>query len=133
MADPANWEWADILLAYRGVCTAGFPNYWFLTGPNTGVGTTSQVFMIEQATESILKCLDLGDEGRLIGVSQSAQSAYNEEIQTALGETVWSGGGCQSWYMWDGGRIATLCLYNARTWKRAMRRVHREAFGESDS
>lgn len=41
-------EWAIDQEAYFGSCVSGFPNYWMVTGPNTGVATTSVVFMIEQ-------------------------------------------------------------------------------------
>ncbi|MGB1251297.1 MAG: flavin-containing monooxygenase [Candidatus Promineifilaceae bacterium] len=119
--------WADIPTAYRGVCTAGFPNYWFVTGPNTGVGTTSIVFMIEQATRYILECIKLADGGNLIEVKPNVEQAYNAEIQAALGETVWASG-CKSWYMREDGRIAILYPYDARTWRKSMRRVNSADF-----
>ncbi|MCJ7815341.1 MAG: NAD(P)/FAD-dependent oxidoreductase, partial [Xanthomonadales bacterium] len=40
--------WSEAPIAYEGNMVAGFPNYYFVTGPNTGVGSTSVIFMIEQ-------------------------------------------------------------------------------------
>jgi cation diffusion facilitator CzcD-associated flavoprotein CzcO len=39
--------WQDKAEAYYGATTAGFPNFFMITGPNTGLGHTSMVFMIE--------------------------------------------------------------------------------------
>ena len=46
--------WADAPIAYEGCMVAGFPNYHFVTGPNTGIGSTSVIFMIEQAANMII-------------------------------------------------------------------------------
>ena len=39
--------WAAGFEAHRGTTVAGFPNMALLSGPNTGTGSTSQVYMIE--------------------------------------------------------------------------------------
>jgi cation diffusion facilitator CzcD-associated flavoprotein CzcO len=119
--------WDDIPIAYRGVCMTAFPNYWFVTGPNTGVGTTSIVFMIEQATRYILDCIEMAGKDKLVGVKSDALTAYNANIQAALSKTVWASG-CKSWYLREDGRNATLYPYNARTWKKEMRQVREEDF-----
>ena len=45
------------LEAYHGVTVAGFPNFFMLLGPNTGLGHTSVVFMIESQVQHVLSCL----------------------------------------------------------------------------
>ena len=120
--------WEDIPSAYRGVCVAGFPNFWFVTGPNALSGTNSIVFMIEHAVRFILECIDLAGQSTAIHVKPQAMRAYNDEIQAAFGDTVWNAGGCRSWYMRHDGRIATLYPFNARSWRRQMKRVRREDF-----
>src|SRR5699024_11785616 len=40
-------HWGANAQAFRGTTVAGFPNAFVLAGPNTGLGHTSQVFMIE--------------------------------------------------------------------------------------
>ena len=45
------------LEAYHGVTVAGFPNFFMLLGPNTGLGHTSVVFMIESQIQHVLSCL----------------------------------------------------------------------------
>ena len=43
--------------AYKGTTVAGYPNLFFLVGPNTGLGHTSIVFMIESQIAYVLDAL----------------------------------------------------------------------------
>ena len=45
------------MAAYKGTTVAGFPNLFFLVGPNTGLGHTSIVFMIESQIAYVLDAL----------------------------------------------------------------------------
>jgi cation diffusion facilitator CzcD-associated flavoprotein CzcO len=114
-------QWADIAEAYNGCCVPGFPNLWFTTGPNTAVGTTSVVFMIEQEVRYILGCIRSAGRERLMTVSERATRAYNDTIQAALQHTVWASG-CKSWYRRADGRIATLYPWNAMRFRRQLAR-----------
>jgi len=129
--------WRDKVEAYRGVMVAGFPNYFMTTGPNTGVGTTSVIFMIEQTVGWIMQCIEKVKAGETVEATEAAQRGYNAEIQGLLGETVWASG-CSSWYKRDDGRIETLVPYNARRFRKEMRQVHWEdlavrSAGQSDA
>ena len=44
-------QWAGSAESYLGISVAGFPNYFLLLGPNTGLGHNSVVFMIEAQIE----------------------------------------------------------------------------------
>jgi cation diffusion facilitator CzcD-associated flavoprotein CzcO len=89
------------LEAYRGVTVAGFPNLFLLLGPNTGLGHTSVVFMIESQIQHVLSCLRILAESRgdTIEVTMAAQDRYNDALQRRLRRAVWSQGGCDSWYL----------------------------------
>ena len=115
-------QWADIPEAYNGCCVAGMPNLWFTTGPNTGVGTTSVVFMIEQELRYIIECIRKAGSDGLIAVSDDASKRYNREIQDALQHTVWASG-CHSWYRREDGRISSLYPWNALRFHRQLARV----------
>ena len=106
-------EWADGQEAYQGAIVKGFPNYYMVTGPNTGVSTTSVVFMIEKQIDYILKLIDLAGDKSALVVKDEAQAEYNEKIQGDLQQSVWTSG-CKSWYLRPDGRITTLYPYNAR-------------------
>ena len=39
------------MAAYKGTTVADFPNLFFIVGPNTGLGHSSMVFMIESQVD----------------------------------------------------------------------------------
>jgi cation diffusion facilitator CzcD-associated flavoprotein CzcO len=119
--------WAEAPIAYEGSMVAGFPNYYLVTGPNTGVGSTSVIFMIEQAANMIMDCIRSAGPDGLIAPTAAAMQAYDDEIQQALAGTVWATS-CQSWYKRADGRITVLYPYNGQTFRRRHRRLRRGHF-----
>jgi cation diffusion facilitator CzcD-associated flavoprotein CzcO len=102
--------WADGIQAHHGVTIPGFPNFFMLLGPNTGLGHNSVVFMIEVQIQHILSCLRLLSKHHAdtIEVRPEAARRYNDRIQRRLRRAVWSAGGCQSWYLDENGVNRTL-------------------------
>lgn len=114
-------HWGVDAQAFRGTTVAGFPNAFMLAGPNTGLGHTSQVFMIEaqiRYTMQALKYLCRNGLDRL-DVLPRAQYAYNEKLAKTMEGTVWVTGGCDSWYLNERGRNTTL--WPTFTWDFALR------------
>ena len=96
--------------AYKGTAVAGFPNMLVLVGPNTGLGHTSMVFMIESQLNYLAGALR---ERRRAGlatfeVRPEAQRRYNEDLQQRMRRTIWTTGGCNSWYLDEHGNNTTL-------------------------
>ena len=93
--------WRGGVEAHHGVTVAGFPNFFLLLGPNTGLGHNSVIFMIESQVQHVLSCLRLlaRQGGNTIEVRAPAQRRFNHGIQRRLGRAVWSQGGCTSWYL----------------------------------
>jgi cation diffusion facilitator CzcD-associated flavoprotein CzcO len=93
---------------YLGTVLPGFPNYFQLTGANTGLGHSSMLLMIESQltyiADGIAKTL-AGDAP--FEVRPEVSAAYNAELQRKLPKTVW-GSGCSSWYLNSEGRNLTL-------------------------
>jgi cation diffusion facilitator CzcD-associated flavoprotein CzcO len=102
-----KWD-AEGMSALHGTSVAGFPNLFFLVGPNTGTGHNSIVFMIESQLGYVLDAVKRLDGSTVIEAKQSVQDDYNADIQKQLQGTVWSTGGCQSWYLDQRGRNTTL-------------------------
>ena len=118
------------LEAYHGVTVAGFPNFFMLLGPNTGLGHTSVVFMIESQVQHVMSCLRrLAKSGAdTIEVSEAAQRRYNDALQRRLRRAVWSQGGCDSWYLdADGVNRALWPGFSFEYWART-RRARRSAY-----
>lgn len=99
--------WGDGAEAYRGVCTAGFPNFFMLYGPNTNLGSNSIIFMVERQSRYIAACIDklLAHDLERLEVNAGVQRAYNDRMQGELANTVWASD-CASWYKDAAGRIS---------------------------
>jgi cation diffusion facilitator CzcD-associated flavoprotein CzcO len=122
--------WRDGIKAYLGVSTAGFPNLFFLLGPNTGLGHTSVVFMIESQVRYVMDCLRLlsRTKARAMDVRPQAQRAYNDRLQRRLDRLVWTEGGCTSWYLDEHGKNRTTWPgFTFEYWART-RKVKPEAY-----
>lgn len=106
----SRWTARPVQTAFRGTTTAGFPNLFVLTGPNTGLGHTSQVFMIEAQIRYVVGALTLArrDGFDRIEARPAAQAAYDRVVQRKMRRTVWVTGGCKSWYLDADGRNVTL-------------------------
>ncbi|MDP9027275.1 MAG: NAD(P)/FAD-dependent oxidoreductase [Actinomycetota bacterium] len=117
-------RWTPHMAALRGTTVQDFPNLFLLVGPNTALGHNSIVFMIEAQLEYVLKALEVMDRtgARTIVPRVAAQTAYNDRIQHDLKGTVWSVGGCTSFYLDDGGRNTTLWPHRAAKFRGVVRR-----------
>lgn len=94
-------QWRGGAEAHYGITVAGFPNFFLLLGPNTGLGHNSVVFMIESQVQHVMSCLRLvaRQNADTIEVRASALRRFNDKIQRRLRTAVWSEGGCKSWYL----------------------------------
>ena len=95
---------------HRATTIAGFPNFFNLCGPGTGSGHGSMVWKAESQTAYILAALRVMRERNLASVEArpEAEERYMHWVGDDLEETVWARGGCQSWYLDDGGRPSLM-------------------------
>ncbi|NRQ38038.1 NAD(P)/FAD-dependent oxidoreductase [Nonomuraea sp. NN258] len=102
--------WQDGIETYLGISTAGFPNLFFLLGPNTGLGHNSVVFMIESQVRYVIDCLRLlsKTQARAIDVKPEQQREFNRRLHERLDPLVWNAGGCKSWYLDEHGVNRTV-------------------------
>ncbi|MEV0382100.1 NAD(P)/FAD-dependent oxidoreductase [Nonomuraea sp. NPDC050643] len=122
--------WQDGIEAYYGITTSGFPNLFFLLGPNTGLGHNSVVFMIESQVRYVVECLRLlsRTQARAVDVKPGAQRAFNERLHARLDPLVWNEGGCSSWYLDEHGVNRTIWPgFTFEYWART-RRVKPDAY-----
>jgi cation diffusion facilitator CzcD-associated flavoprotein CzcO len=109
--------WSEGMTALRGTGVAGFPNLFMMLGPNTTLGHSSQVIMIEAQIAYVLDALKMMDKRGLAGVEvlPEAQRAYNERLDRRLAGTVWNAGNCRSWYLDEHGRNPSI--WPTYTWR----------------
>jgi cation diffusion facilitator CzcD-associated flavoprotein CzcO len=104
-------QWRDTgMAAYKGTTVADFPNLFFIVGPNTGLGHSSMVFMIESQVTYIVDAIRTMRAHRYgaVEVTAEAVAEYNADVQRRMKRTVWTTGGCASWYLDSHGRNTTL-------------------------
>lgn len=92
--------WKERISAYLGVTVSGFPNFFILLGPNTGLGHNSVVLMSEAQVKYVMSCLRLMRRrgSKVMDVKPAVQQHFIEELSRRLAGTVWQSGGCRSWY-----------------------------------
>jgi cation diffusion facilitator CzcD-associated flavoprotein CzcO len=122
--------WNGSPQAYRGTAVAGFPNLFILTGPNTGLGHNSLVYMIEAQLDYLMDALRVIDArgATRIEVRRAAQDAYNAELQSRMDRTVWMSGGCSSWYIDANGKNTTIWPDFTWRFRRQTRRFDAAAY-----
>lgn len=100
---------------YLGTTVVGMPNLFLLTGPNTGLGHTSMIVMMEAQFRYIVDALShlRRSATRRMEVRADVATRYNVALQAQLSRTVWASG-CVSWYLDEEGR--NLTLWPTFTW-----------------
>ncbi|MFI9563297.1 flavin-containing monooxygenase [Streptomyces rishiriensis] len=119
-------SWKGGMEALRGASAAGFPNWMTIIGPNTGLGNSSMILMIESQLNYVADYLrQLGVLGgrAALDARPSAVHAWNRRVQDRMRRTVWSTGGCTSWYLDASGRNTTVWPGTTAEFRRATRRV----------
>ena len=116
--------------AYRGTTVAGFPNLFLLLGPNTALGHTSVVIMIEAQIGYVGDALAAmrRTAATALDVRPQVQQEYNAALQQELDDTVWNSGGCRSWYRDEHGHNFALWPSHTYTFMRQMQRFDPEAY-----
>lgn len=94
---------------YYGISVAGFPNAFVLAGPNTGIGHTSLVVMIEAQFSFVMDAIQKikQQDIKYIDVKEAVQTKFCQTMQEKMVGTAWTSG-CNSWYLSDSGKNFTL-------------------------
>jgi cation diffusion facilitator CzcD-associated flavoprotein CzcO len=118
-------SWKDGMEALRGSTVRGFPNLFFLIGPNTGLGNSSMILMIESQLNYLVDALTTLDSlgATAMQPTERAQRQWNLELQHRMGRTVWTTGGCRSWYLEESGKNTVLWPGSTSSFRRATRHV----------
>lgn len=105
-----NEAWQSGAEAYLGTNVSGFPNMFLVVGPNTGLGHSSMILMIEAQVGYIVQAIQQATQrsARYLDVKKQVQQDYNQKLQDELARSVWQSGGCHSWYQNKDGKNVTL-------------------------
>jgi cation diffusion facilitator CzcD-associated flavoprotein CzcO len=105
----SEWRERGTMEAYKGSSVAGFPNLNFMLGPNTGLGHSSMIAIMEAQANYIMGYTDLLERNAnaYLNVKAEIQRQHNTQLQTQFVGTVWASG-CKSWYINSSGKNTTL-------------------------
>ena len=114
--------WADGARAYLGMSVPAFPNLFCVYGPNTNLGGSSIIQMLEAQARWVSEVVRGIADGRAqhVAVRRDAWEAYDREMQQRLGTGIWSH--CNSWYR-AGGRITTNWPGSVAEYQRRLEQV----------
>jgi cation diffusion facilitator CzcD-associated flavoprotein CzcO len=92
--------------AYLGISVPGFPNFFFMYGPNTNLGQSSIIFMIECQARYIIGCIRQSRRKglRYIDLRADVMAAYDKWLQKEIDKYAWKHVE-RSWYKAKSGRI----------------------------
>jgi cation diffusion facilitator CzcD-associated flavoprotein CzcO len=123
-------HWQGSPTAYDTVTVSGFPNFFLVLGPNSGLGHTSVVIMAEAAIDHLVAAVR---HLRVTGAaalepSPAAQAAFVREVDRRMRGSVWTAGGCRSWYLDRTGRNSTLWPGFTPPFRRRLRTLRPEDY-----
>ncbi|TPX61122.1 hypothetical protein SpCBS45565_g07325 [Spizellomyces sp. 'palustris'] len=103
-------RWGNDAEAYLGMTVSGFPNFYVILGPHSGLGHSSVLTMIECQVNYIVQMIStqLATKTLAVEVRPEALQAFTEKIYKAMETTTWNAGGCRSWYKNRSGKVTAL-------------------------
>lgn len=124
----ATWQGSP--RAYMGTSHAGFPNFFTLMGPNTALGHSSVLLMVEAQIEHVLGVLRYMATRDISAAEPDAvaQRAWVAAVDVRLQATTWNSGGCSSWYIDATGRNSTLWPDGVGRFRRMVARIDPNAY-----
>jgi cation diffusion facilitator CzcD-associated flavoprotein CzcO len=117
--------WGGDMRALRGTTVPGFPNLCLVIGPNTGLGHSSMIHIIESQLRYILDYLATLDRtgAAALDARRGAQERWCAGVERRMTSSVWATGGCVSWYLNAAGHNTTLWPGSTLRFRRATRRL----------
>jgi cation diffusion facilitator CzcD-associated flavoprotein CzcO len=115
-------RWHGSMRAHLGIGVHGFPNFAMLLGPNTGLGHNSVLLMIEAQLGYVRRLLAhrRGHGLATFEPTAAAQARFVQEVDRGTRGSVWTAGGCVSWYLDATGRNSSLWPGSVRAYRRRL-------------
>ncbi|HJS84684.1 MAG TPA: NAD(P)/FAD-dependent oxidoreductase, partial [Acetobacteraceae bacterium] len=120
---PLRDLWKDGPEAFLGMAIPGFPNLFYLYGPNTNLGHNSILLMLECQFDYIAQALRAMRERDAQGleIRPEVHQRFNRELQEILAGSSWAAS-CASWYKTPDGRITNNWSGSVEDYKKATAR-----------
>jgi 4-hydroxyacetophenone monooxygenase len=121
----------DDARAYLGLTVPGFPNFFMLTGPNTGLAHGgNQIFMTECGVRHMMLALrELLESGhRSIECKREVYETYNRKVDAMHARMVWTHKGMTNWYRNRHGRVFAITPWRLVEYWKMTSRFDREEY-----
>ena len=121
-------QWTDGARAYLGIYVLHFPNLLISYGPNTNLGGSSIIYMLEAQARHMRQALDQMVAGthQTVEVTEDAEQAWDDEVQDKLEHSAWAH--CDSWYRHRSGRITSNWPGSTHPYAQRTRTLDPDAF-----
>ena len=115
-------DWGeDAPYSYLGVMAPGYPNFFFVLGPNSAPNHAAGVNMVIEAQINwMVETLDLmvAEKAREVEPTIPAYNAWNEKVAAQMRQMIWSHPKAKSYYLNSAGRNIISCPFRlADYWK----------------
>jgi cation diffusion facilitator CzcD-associated flavoprotein CzcO len=122
--------WRTGARTYNGIAAPGFPNMFLLLGPNSPVTYTGVVVNIETQARYVVRAIrTLRRTGaRALVARPEAEQRFQEKLKPRFARTIWSIGGCRSWYLDDSPSGTVIWPDSTARYRWLLRTVHRDDF-----
>ncbi|WP_176562249.1 flavin-containing monooxygenase [Mycolicibacterium palauense] len=102
-------HWAAGASTHLGITVSGFPNFFLVFGPNTGLGNNSALVMIESQVRYIVAAVTYQRRRaiRALTVKPTVERHSYASVQLRFDGTVYTSG-CAGWYQSPDGHVDTL-------------------------
>ncbi len=96
--------------AYAGIAAPGFPNYFFVVGPNGLVLNVSYFKTIERNVSTIVRVLaeKQAAAAKSIAIQPAISRDYNDWMRSEFGKFSWGHSSCNSYYITADGQVPFL-------------------------
>ncbi|GAA3391960.1 flavin-containing monooxygenase [Cryptosporangium minutisporangium] len=122
--------WDGSPRAHHGLTVHGFPNLFLMYGPNTNLGHSSIVYMLESQARYVVDAVRTLDRANLasLEVRADVEHASVADVQRRLEHSVWNKGGCASWYLDRNGRNSVMWPTFTWRYRQATRRLDVDSY-----
>ncbi|CAG8197738.1 unnamed protein product [Penicillium nalgiovense] len=87
-----HWDNFGYKEAYKSTAMSGFPNFFYVLGPNSGKGHTSTIYSIESYVNLIMKVIApvIQDRCSFVEVKPESEKDYNVNLHEKIAKTIFN-------------------------------------------
>ncbi|KAJ5866093.1 hypothetical protein N7534_000646 [Penicillium rubens] len=95
-----HWDNFGYKEAYKSTAMSGFPNFFYVLGPNSGKGHTSAIYSIENYVNLVMKVIApvIQDRCSFVEVKPDSEKDYNVNLHEKIAATIFNSS-CGSYFI----------------------------------